>query len=197
MMPALALPGWLHTQAASYASLVLTPFLHEDVAVVVAASYIEGRVLSATQAFSALYLGVVASDLAIFALGRLARTWTPVRRFMPETRVEEARRRLPELLSRAANGERFVICRHQQPQAALVPLGDQPAIDPVRRQQRIQAITGLQGSGRHCWNRDSPRPARPAPPPACVAPDPPGRPAPAAGAAPPDPPRAPAAVGDP
>mgnify|MGYP003347142796 CR=1 FL=1 len=94
MMPALALPGWLHTQAASYASLVLTPFLHEDVAVVVAASYIEGRVLSATQAFSALYLGVVASDLAIFALGRLARTWTPVRRFMPETRVEEARRRL-------------------------------------------------------------------------------------------------------
>jgi antitoxin (DNA-binding transcriptional repressor) of toxin-antitoxin stability system len=79
--------------------------------------------------------------------------------------VEEARRRLPELLSRAANGERIVICRHQQPQAALVPLGDQPAIDPVRRQQRIQAITGLQGSGRHCWNRDSPRPARPAPPP--------------------------------
>ena len=79
--------------------------------------------------------------------------------------VEEARRRLPELLSRAAQGERFVICRHQQPLAALVPLGDPAQADPPRRQTQIQALMSLQGSGRHCWDRDSPRPARPAPPP--------------------------------
>ncbi|WP_254934360.1 type II toxin-antitoxin system Phd/YefM family antitoxin [Cyanobium sp. WAJ14-Wanaka] len=77
--------------------------------------------------------------------------------------VEAARRRLPELLDRAAGGERILIKRHHKPVAALVPLADQPPADPIRRQRQIQSLLGLQGSGRHCWNRDSPRPARPVP----------------------------------
>ena len=80
--------------------------------------------------------------------------------------VEAARRRLPELLDRAARGERIVIRRHQQPLAALVPLTEQPPVDPHRRQHQLQAVLQLQGSGRHCWDRQQPRPARPSPAPA-------------------------------
>lgn len=126
-------------------------------------------------------------------LYRAGTAWTPYRLYNPEdprqrgyrntrrmTRdldtsqhlgVEAARRRFPELVTRAAEGERIVICRHQQPMAALVPLADRTPADPNRRQRDIQALMNLQGSGSQCWNRDSPRPARPAPaPPAYVQP---------------------------
>ena len=62
--------------------------------------------------------------------------------------VEEARRRLPELLERAASGEEFVIQRHKKPMAALVPLGGQAPTDPLKRQRQIQSLMTLQGSGR-------------------------------------------------
>ena len=84
----------------------------------------------------------------------------------PSFGVEAARRRLPELLDRAAAGERIVISRHHQPVAALVPLLEQAPADPHRRQRRMQALLQLQGSGQHCWDRNQSRPARPAPPPA-------------------------------
>lgn len=77
--------------------------------------------------------------------------------------VEEARRRLPELLERAAGGERFVIQRHRTPMAALVPLAGQPPSDPRLRQQQMQSLMGLQGSGRNCWDARQHHPARPAP----------------------------------
>ena len=86
-------------------------------------------------------------------------------RLGPSLGVEAARRRLPELLDRAARGERIVISRHHQPIAALVPLSEQALADPQRRQRRVQALLQLQGSGRHCWDRQQPRPARPAPAP--------------------------------
>ena len=77
--------------------------------------------------------------------------------------VEEARRRLPELLERAANGEVVVIQRHKRPMAALVPLtGQQHPSDPHQRQRRIQSLMGLQGSGRGCWDPNQRHPARPA-----------------------------------
>ena len=79
--------------------------------------------------------------------------------------VEEARRRLPELLERAAAGERFVIQRHRTPMAALVPLAGQAPTDPRRRQQQMQSLMALQGSGRGCWDPNQRHPARPAPPP--------------------------------
>ena len=76
--------------------------------------------------------------------------------------VEEARRRLPELLERAAGGEEFVIQRHKKPMAALVPLGGQAPRDPLKRQRQIQSLMTLQGSGRHYWDPNQRHPARPA-----------------------------------
>lgn len=77
--------------------------------------------------------------------------------------VEEARRRLPELLERAAGGEEFVIQRHKKPMAALVPLGGQAPRDPLKRQRQIQSLMMLQGSGRRYWDPTQRQPARPAP----------------------------------
>jgi antitoxin (DNA-binding transcriptional repressor) of toxin-antitoxin stability system len=76
--------------------------------------------------------------------------------------VEEARRRLPELLERTAGGEKFVIQRHKKPMAALVPLGGQAPRDPLKRQRQIQSLMALQGSGRRYWDPDQHHPARPA-----------------------------------
>jgi antitoxin (DNA-binding transcriptional repressor) of toxin-antitoxin stability system len=75
--------------------------------------------------------------------------------------VEEARRRLPELLERAAGGEEFVIQRHKKPMAALVPLGGQTPTDPLKRQRQIQSLMALQGSGRRCWDPNHRDPASP------------------------------------
>ena len=77
--------------------------------------------------------------------------------------VEEARRRLPELLERAAGGEEFVIQRHKKPMAALVQLGGQTPTDPLKRQRQIQSLMALQGSGRRYWDPNQRHPARPAP----------------------------------
>ena len=77
--------------------------------------------------------------------------------------VEAARRRLPELLERAAAGERIVIRRHRTPMAALVPLAGQAPTDPSLRQRQVQSLMGLQGSGRGCWDPNQRHPARPAP----------------------------------
>ena len=41
--------------------------------------------------------------------------------------VEEARRRLPELLTKAEAGEHTIIKRHGNPVAALVPVDQRPA----------------------------------------------------------------------
>ena len=61
--------------------------------------------------------------------------------------VEAARKRLPELLERAAAGERIVIQRHRTPMAALVPLAGQAPTDPSLRRRQVQSLLGLQGSG--------------------------------------------------
>jgi antitoxin (DNA-binding transcriptional repressor) of toxin-antitoxin stability system len=91
---------------------------------------------------------------------------------MPDTTmgVEAARRRLPELLERAAAGERIVIQRHRTPMAALVSLAGRAPIDPLLRQRQIQSLMALQGSGRGYWDPQQRQPARPAPPPAFVQP---------------------------
>jgi antitoxin (DNA-binding transcriptional repressor) of toxin-antitoxin stability system/predicted nucleic acid-binding protein len=80
--------------------------------------------------------------------------------------VQEARRRLPELLERAAAGESFVIRRHRTPLAALTPISGQPPSDPLVRERQIQMLMSLQGSGRRYWDANQRQPARPAPTPA-------------------------------
>jgi prevent-host-death family protein len=85
--------------------------------------------------------------------------------------VEATRRRLPELLDRAASGERTVISRHGHPVAVLVPLnataeaGLSPSEHPQRnRQRKLQNLLNLQGSGRSCWSLHPQPAARPASP---------------------------------
>ena len=63
--------------------------------------------------------------------------------------VEDARKRLPELLERASQGERLVIRRHSKPLAALVPLQDNLLTDPLQRQQAIQTLMSLRGTLKH------------------------------------------------
>ena len=58
--------------------------------------------------------------------------------------VEEARRRLPELLTKAEAGEQTIIRRHDRLVAALVPVDQRPAA------QRRNVLT-LQGSGKSFW----------------------------------------------
>lgn len=72
--------------------------------------------------------------------------------------VEEARRRLPELLQRAQAGETSLISRHGRPVAALGPLGGRTTTDPVLRQRHLQRLLNLRGSGTGCWGaRAEPR----------------------------------------
>lgn len=72
--------------------------------------------------------------------------------------VEEARRRLPELLQRAQAGETSLISRHGRPVAALGPLGGPTSTDPVLRQRHLQRLLNLRGSGKECWGaRAEPR----------------------------------------
>lgn len=75
-------------------TLFLAPFLHEDVALVMAATFVHRFQLPALQALGALYAGVVASDAAVFGVGRAARRLPVLRRLVPLAGLEEARARL-------------------------------------------------------------------------------------------------------
>jgi len=71
--------------------------------------------------------------------------------------VLEARKRFPELLDRAREGEETLISRHGHPVAALVPLWR-------RHRPQRQALLSLKGSGRACWPDPLPRaPSQPGP----------------------------------
>jgi prevent-host-death family protein len=71
---------------------------------------------------------------------------------MPTLGVLEARKRFPELLDRARDGEETLIARHGHPVAALVPLWR-------RHRAQRQALLALKGSGRDCWPDPLPPPA--------------------------------------
>lgn len=78
---------------------------------------------------------------------------------LPHLGVEEARRRLPELLERAGAGESFVIQRHKKPMAALVPLTDQTPREPFKASRQIQSLMTLQGSSHSCSDPNQRQPA--------------------------------------
>jgi membrane protein DedA with SNARE-associated domain len=75
-------------------ALFVAPFLHEDVAVVMAATMMHEHVVPFGVAMGALYGGVVASDLSLFMLGRLARQWAWLRRFVKEDAMARMQKRL-------------------------------------------------------------------------------------------------------
>lgn len=68
--------------------LVLLPFVREDVAIVAGGLLVVERGMPPLLAFASLYLGVVASDFALFGLGRLAGRNAEVRQLLLNPRAE-------------------------------------------------------------------------------------------------------------
>lgn len=68
---------------------------------------------------------------------------------MSEIGAFEAKRHLPKLLKRVQQGERFVITRHNQPAAELIPFrhwdtaGIRAAIDGLKEFQKTHSLGGL------------------------------------------------------
>jgi prevent-host-death family protein len=72
------------------------------------------------------------------------------------TRAEEARNRLPELLTAAERGRSTVITRHGRPVAVLMPI----AAASAPAGARPLSLLPLAGSGRGLWGRSSARTLR-------------------------------------
>lgn len=70
--------------------LLLMPFFREDVAIVVAGLMIAEQRMPTALAAGSVYAGIVASDFALFGLGRLARRSGALRRFLLRPRIEKA-----------------------------------------------------------------------------------------------------------
>jgi membrane protein DedA with SNARE-associated domain len=75
-------------------ALFLAPWLHEDAAIVTGGLLVIERGLPVSVALISLVSGVVASDMAIYGLGAVARRWSWLRRRLVGERVERARRAL-------------------------------------------------------------------------------------------------------
>lgn len=67
--------------------------------------------------------------------------------------ASEARKQLPALLNEAKKGRPTIITRHGRPIAALIPVKTSIGC-------RQKALTGLAGSGKGMWDRDSTRAVR-------------------------------------
>jgi prevent-host-death family protein len=67
--------------------------------------------------------------------------------------LEQARARLPLLVSEAVAGTSSIITRHGKPCAAVVPLDALEQLALLKR--RAQGITALRGTGHGLWGRDS------------------------------------------
>lgn len=67
---------------------------------------------------------------------------------MPEIGAHEAESQLPELLERIRRGERFVITRHGQPVAELIPVGGQDRGTIQEAIRNLRALrSALEGRG--------------------------------------------------
>lgn len=70
--------------------IVFRPFLHEDVAIIMAAAFIHQCKLPIFQAFGSVYAGVIVSDVSIYWLGRAARCAPRLRRFLNNEKLQKA-----------------------------------------------------------------------------------------------------------
>ncbi|WP_370587879.1 type II toxin-antitoxin system Phd/YefM family antitoxin [Synechococcus sp. RS9909] len=75
-------------------------------------------------------------------------TFTGAGTLMDSLGSEAARRRLPELLHRAEQGESILIRRRGQPVAALVPAQGGGALQTFN-----PGLLALRGSGSGCWDQ--------------------------------------------
>jgi membrane protein DedA with SNARE-associated domain len=96
------------SRAAQCLALFAAPFVHEDVALVMAGTFIQQFELAAMVAFLCLYAGVVASDIAVFALGRAARRVPWLERHLDSPRVHAVGRQLARNRAFAIGVARFV-----------------------------------------------------------------------------------------
>jgi len=80
-------------------ALFLGPFIHEDISIVSAAFLVVEHGLPFIPALACLYGGIVASDLAIYGLGAIARRLGLARRLLIGPKVDRARQRLSENLT--------------------------------------------------------------------------------------------------
>jgi membrane protein DedA with SNARE-associated domain len=69
-------------------SLFVIPFVHEDVAILAGALMIVEQRLPPSLALVSIYAGIIASDLALYGLGALARRSGAVRRMLLRPRIE-------------------------------------------------------------------------------------------------------------
>jgi prevent-host-death family protein len=68
--------------------------------------------------------------------------------------VEETRNQLPALLAEAERGRSTIITRHGRSIAAIVP------VERAGSGSRQKSLTGLAGSGKGLWGKDSTRTLR-------------------------------------
>lgn len=68
--------------------------------------------------------------------------------------VEDARNQLPALLAEAERGRSTIITRHGRSIAAIVP------VEGARGESRQKSLSGLAGSGKGLWGKDSARTLR-------------------------------------
>jgi membrane protein DedA with SNARE-associated domain len=69
-------------------TLLLLPFLHEDIAIIAAALLVAQHRLSLQLAFLVIFLGMVTRDLVLYGLGALARHNALARRYLIRPRVQ-------------------------------------------------------------------------------------------------------------
>ncbi len=87
---------YFHGPLLKCVTLFFAPFLHEDVAIVMAAGFIHQFKLPILLAFGSLYAGVIVSDVAIYWIGRAARCAPKLRRFLENDKLQIAQTRLKE-----------------------------------------------------------------------------------------------------
>jgi len=91
---------------AKVASLLVLPFAHEDLAIIVGGYIIVNRLMPPGLVAISLYSGIVASDFALYGIGAAARSLPWLNRYAVDDRV----RRIGETLKRNVFGL-FALCR--------------------------------------------------------------------------------------
>jgi membrane protein DedA with SNARE-associated domain len=97
--------GWSLSDAAQLFSLVALPFAHADLAIVYGAYFIVNKLLPAVAVVLCIYVGMVASDLALYGVGAAARHIPWLSRYAVDGRV----RRFGQMLRRNLFGL-FALC---------------------------------------------------------------------------------------
>lgn len=92
----------------AYLAILLAPFVQEDAAVIGAAAIAAAGMAPVAGVLSAVFIGLIVSDLWKYGLGYLAVKHRWARRLVPQDKLETGRRFLHENLGLTLMGVRFV-----------------------------------------------------------------------------------------